>query len=87
MQSLKTNNNNSIKSFSKLIQVMRNNEDINKQVIAVLQLDSYQRRLILNNWLEKLRLRNAPQNLLDALSSLFDDKVAEQVLQFIKKHN
>jgi hypothetical protein len=62
---------------------MQDDEVINKKVITVLQMDSYQRRLVLNNWLEKLRKQNASQKLLTALSCLFDDKVAEQVLTLI----
>jgi len=78
---------NSFDSFGTLIQIMRDDEDINEKVMAVLRLDSYKRRTILNNWLEQLRIQKAPQNLINALSSLFDDKVAEQVLQFINKHH
>ena len=78
---------NSFDSFGTLIQIMRDDEDINEKVMAVLRLDSYKRRTILNNWLEQLRIQKAPQNLINSLSSLFDDKVAEQVLQFINKHH
>lgn len=77
--------NNQFESLNKLIQVMRDDEVINKKVIEMLQLDSYPRRFVLNNWLERLRGQRAPQNLLSALSCLFDDKVAEQVLTLINK--
>jgi hypothetical protein len=75
--------NNQYESLSRLIQVMRDDGVINEKVITMLQLDSYQRRSVLNNWLEQLQMQNAPQNLLSALSCLFDDKVAEQVLTLI----
>jgi hypothetical protein len=77
------NIDNELKPFIKLIQVMRDDSVINKKVIKMLKLDSYQRRTVLNNWLERLRIENAPDNLLGALSCLFDDKVAEQVLALI----
>jgi hypothetical protein len=64
---------------------MRHDEIINKNITVLLQLDLYQRRLVLNEWLEQLRIQNAPQNLLNALSSLFDDKVAEQVMELINE--
>jgi hypothetical protein len=51
----------------------------------MLQLDSYQRRSVLNNWFERLRRQKAPENFLSALSCLFDDKVAEEVLTLINK--
>lgn len=85
MQPSKTKKDNSIESFGRLIQIMRNDKEINKQVLAVLELDSYQRRKILNNWLEGLRIKDAPPNFQDALAALFDDKVALQVLELIKK--
>lgn len=75
--------NNQFESLGRLIQIMRNDEVINKKVTILLQMDSYQRRLVLNNWLKRLQKQNASQKLLTALSSLFDDKVAEQVLTLI----
>jgi hypothetical protein len=78
--------NNQFEPFIKLIQVMRDDSVVNEKVIKMLQLDSYQRRSVLNNWLEWLRRQNAPQNLLSVLSCLFDDKVVEQVLTLINNH-
>ena len=87
LQSLDTRKmDNSLESFSTLIQIMRTDEDINEKVMAVLRLDSYKRRAILNNWLEQLRIQKAPQNLINAVSAFFNDTIAEQVLQFINKH-
>jgi hypothetical protein len=65
--------------------VMQNDRVIHGKVIEMLKLDSYQRRLVLNNWLEQLRIRHASENLLSALSSLFDDKTAADVLTLINK--
>ena len=70
-------------SFEKLIQVMRDDPLINEKVIQVLQLNSFQRRSVLNGWLEQLRICHASKNLLSALSCLFEDKIAEEVLTFI----
>jgi hypothetical protein len=78
---------NSIESFGTLIEIMRDDKDINEKVMAVLRLDSYKRRAILNDWLEQLRIQMAPQNLINALSVLFNDKIAERVLQFLNKHH
>ena len=76
-------NTNEFKPLEKLIQLMLNDPLIHEKVITLLQMDSYQRRSVLNDWLEQLRLRKAPQNLLTALSCLFDDKIAEEVLALI----
>ena len=70
----------------RLIQIISDDKVINKKVITMLQLDSYQRRKILNDWVERLQQQNAPKNLLSALSCLFDDQVAEQVLELIDDH-
>ena len=70
-------------SYIKLIQGMRDDPLINERVVKILNLDSYQRRSVLNNWLEQLRQKNAPENLRQALSCLFDDIVAEKVISLI----
>jgi len=66
-----------------LIQIARKDPVINHRLINVLQLNSFERRSVLNVWLEQLRQRNASENLLSALSCLFDDKIAEKVLTLI----
>jgi hypothetical protein len=78
--------NNQFESLGRLIQIMKVDEVINKKVATVLQMDSYQRRSVLNNWLERLGKQNAPQTLLSGLSCLFDDKIAEQVLTLISDY-
>jgi len=74
---------NDFELLKKLVQVMRDDPLINEKIIKLLRMDSFQRRAVLNNWLEQLRIRKAPDNLLQALSSLFDDKIADQVLAII----
>jgi hypothetical protein len=72
--------------FYKLLQVMRDDPVVNEKVLTILKLDSYQRRSVINNWLEQLRRQNAFENLRQALSCLFDDKVAAKVLKIISHH-
>ena len=72
--------------FKRLMQVMQNDPVLHERIIQMLKLDSYQRRALLNNWLEQLRTRNASERLLGALSCLFDDKIAEKVLTLINNH-
>ena len=78
--------NNQVKSIQKLIQIMRDDALINKKVLAMLKMDSYRRRSMLNDWLEQLRTLNAPENLMKALSFLFDDKIAEEILDLINNN-
>jgi hypothetical protein len=79
------NINNEFESLIKLIEIMQEDSVINEKVIKMLQLDSYQRRSVLNNWLEQLRCINAPCELMQPLACLFDDKVAKKVLTLINK--
>ena len=79
----KTEYANNYEDIERLIQVMQNDPVIQKEVLRLLKLDSYHRRILLNNWLEQLRKRNAPENLLSSLSVLFDNKIAAQFLAII----
>lgn len=81
-----TDPNKNFEPIKRLIQVMQNDPVIHERIIQMLNLDSYQRRALLNNWLEQLRIRNASEKLLSALSCLFDDKIAEEVLTLINNH-
>jgi len=72
-------------SIRKLLQAIRNDPVINKKVKSILKMDAYRRRLVLNNWLEQLRRRNAPEKLIQTLSILFDDSVAKKIFELITK--
>ena len=69
----------------KLINVIQNDSIINNRVKKMLELDSFNRRTVLNRWLEQLQRKSASENLREALSCLFDDKVAKKVLALINK--
>ncbi len=86
MNTNKTERNEAdFESIAKLLQAMRNDPVINKKVINILKLDAYSRRLVLNNWLEQLRRKNAPKKLTQTLSYLFDDIIAEKVFELINR--
>jgi hypothetical protein len=72
--------------FEDLIRITGDDKLIKKRILDVLQLSSFERRSVLNHWLEELRLRKAPQNLMNLLSCLFDDTVANTLLTFLKPH-
>ena len=58
---------------------------IKQRILELLQLNSFERRSVLNIWLEQLRLRNASEELLYVLSCLFDDAIAQKTLSLISK--
>jgi len=70
--------------FVKLLHAIRYDPVISNKVTLLLKMNSYTRRLVLNNWLEELRRKSAPEQLTKSLSSLFDDTIAEKVLDMIK---
>ena len=70
-------------SIEKLLKAIRHDPVINKKIVNILKMDSYPRRLVLNNWLEKLSQQNAPDKLTQALSCLFDNEIAEKTLNLI----
>ena len=87
MKTPKANNYNSdFVSIERLLKAMRYDPVINKKVVNILNMDSYQRRIVLSNWLEHLRRKNAPQTLIQSLSYLFDDSIADKVRTFINGH-
>ena len=77
------NNDKEFEPFIKLVQVMRDDPLINEKLIETLNMESFKRRMVLNNWLKQLRQQKASGNLRQALSCLIDDKMAEKVLTLI----
>jgi len=69
----------------KLLQAIRNDPVINLKVAGLLKMDAYSRRLVLNNWLERLQRNNAPRKLTQTLSLLFDDSIAKKICELINK--
>ena len=59
---------------------------INNRVKKMLALDPFNRRTVLNRWLEQLYHKNASEHLRQALSRLLDDKIAAKVLELINNH-
>ena len=68
-----------LEPLKKLLNAMLNDSVINDKVTKILKMDSYPRRIVLSNWLEQLRRNNAPQKLIQTLSYLYDDIIAERV--------
>ena len=74
-------------SIASLLRAMRNDPVINRKVTKLLKMDSYPRQIVLSNWLNQLRIKDAPKKLTQTLSYLFDDIIAEKVLTLINNHN
>ena len=68
-----------------LVQTALEDPVIKQRMLKMLQLNSFERRSVLNIWLEQLRLRNASEELLYVLSCLFDDAIAQKTFSLINK--
>ena len=79
------NDDSNWKSFDKLLKAICYDPVIHEKVFQILKLDSYQRRIVLSNWLEQLRRKNAPENLTKTLSYLFDDVIAQKIFTLINR--
>lgn len=86
---MKTNSKTLAEPFANLLQVIKEEPEINTRLVQLLKQDSFTRRLLINKWLEQLRRKGAAHKLLQALSCLFDNDIAEKTLSFIetKNHN
>jgi len=88
VRSTKPNDTDEIfEQFIKLVHVIRENQEIGLRVRQLLEMDPYKRRIVLNNWLEQLRTQNASENLINALSCLFDNVIVQKVLSLIPYKN
>ena len=72
--------------FMRLITVIQHDSIINNRIKKMLDLDPFDRRTVLNRWLEQLHRKNASEHLRQSLSCLFDDKIAAKISEFIKNH-
>jgi hypothetical protein len=72
-------------TFIGIIQVACEDADIKKQLVAILKLDAFNRKSVLNSWLASMQQANAPTEFVEAMSYLKDDGVAEIVLKIISK--
>jgi len=72
-------------SILKLLRAMCYDPLINRKVINILKLESYPRHIVLSNWLEQLRQKNAPEQLTKTLLYLFDDVIAQKIFTLINR--
>jgi hypothetical protein len=74
-----------IESLVTLLKALLNDSVINNKVTNILKMNSYHRHIVLSNWLEQLRRNSAPEKLIQTLSYLFDDIIAQKIFRLINK--
>lgn len=70
-------------TFVRMIQVAQEDSEFRHELISVLFLDSFNRRSLLNSFIESMRLKKAPGDLIESFANLLDDEVARAVLEVI----
>jgi hypothetical protein len=58
---------------------------VRNRLIELLQLQPFERRMILNNWIEIYWLKNTGPEIIQALACLYDDKLAAETLKLISR--
>lgn len=72
-------------TFVRLIQAAQDDPEFREKLIAILSLDSFNRRSVLNAFIDNMRRDSVPEDMIAAMSGLLDDDVAELALKEIGK--
>ena len=70
--------------FVTLIQVAQEDLEVKKQLLAILALDSFNRKSSLNSLIDEMRLKDAPAPFVSAIANLLDDEIAKKALAVIQ---
>ena len=70
-------------AFVKLIQVAKEDSNINKTLISILSMDPFQRKSAIGSLIEDMQLKGAPKKFVAAIANLRDDKVADRALAML----
>ena len=72
------------KTFIRLIQAAQDDPEFMKQIVSILSLDSFNRKSVLNTFIDTMRLNNESEELIEAFASIREDDVAEVALKTIE---
>ena len=67
--------------FINLISVATDDAAIRAQILAILQQNADDRKTTLQAWIGELQIKQAPQQIIEALKYLLDDDTANQAIQ------
>lgn len=70
-------------AFVKLIQVAKEDSNINKTLISILSMDPFQRKSAIGSLIEDMQLKGAPKKFVAAIANLRDDKFADGALAML----
>ncbi|MFO7665939.1 MAG: hypothetical protein R6V76_04915 [Desulfobacterales bacterium] len=70
-------------NFVALIQAAMEDAKMRGQILAIVQLDSFNRASLLGTYVSSLQLKGAPSELIEALNCLKDDMIAEKTREIL----
>jgi hypothetical protein len=71
-------------NFVTLMQAAREDEQMRQTLRGILSQTPMQRKSLLNTWLQEMRLKNAPDALIEAVACLTDDRIAGKALAILE---
>ena len=72
-------------AFVYLVQAAEEDPSIRSQLANILRLDSFNRKSLLSTYIFQMKLKKAPSDLIEAVTYLRDDSIAEKFLGMIQK--
>jgi hypothetical protein len=70
-------------NFVALIQAAMEDSEIKRQILAIVQLDSFNRASLLGTYVSSLQYKGAPAGLIEAFNCLKDDMIAEKTREIL----
>ena len=72
-----------IDSFITMLRTACSDETTYKRLESLLSLPDQQRQALVHNWVNDMLIAQAPQNFIQAIACLLDDRVAEKAYEVI----
>lgn len=71
-------------SFILLLKAAKDDKEFLKRILLVLKMNEFNRISTINSMIEKMKLNNVSINIINAIASLLDNKVAKEALEVIE---
>ena len=71
-------------AFIYLIQAAREDAGLRARLLAIVDLEGFHRRSFLNGWIEEMRLKGAPPDIIKAAACLLDDDIARRAAEVLR---
>jgi hypothetical protein len=72
-------------AFVTLMRVAQEDPAVKRTLTAILAMDAFQRKSMLNTLIQDMKLKGAARDFVSAIETLLDDDVAERAVEVIAK--